>query len=550
MTGVTIGETSEDRTLPKALTGIQGLDEITGGGLPVGRPTLICGGPGCGKTLMAMEFLIHGAIEFNEPGIFMSFEETEDDLVKNVKSLGFDLDDLVQKKKISMDYVYIDRSEIFETGEYDLEGLFVRLEHAIETISAKRVVLDTIESLFSGLSNTTILRSEIRRLFKWLKEKGVTAIVTGERGEGLLTRQGLEEYVSDCVILLDQRVNDQLAIRRLRIIKYRGSSHGTNEYPFLIDERGISVLPITSTGLTHEASLERVSSGIPKLDEMLGGKGYYRGTTVLISGSAGSGKTNLSTHFVEAACLRGEKCLYFHFEESESQWIRNTRSIGLDMEPWIKGGMLHFHAARPTLFGLEMHLTLVHRMVCDIEPRIVVIDPISNLISVGRRDEVKSMLVRLIDFLKSRQITTVLTDLSQCGASAEMTEMGISSLMDTWLLLRDIESNGERNRCLYIMKSRGMAHSNQLREFLPTDKGITLVDVYLGSSSVLTGSARLAQQMREKVENVERLSEIERLKAEIEKERQKMELHINLLKMEFMAKEKELLRILDKRYAE
>ena len=455
--------------LPKTPTGIEGLDEITYGGLPKGRPTLICGSAGCGKTLLSLEFLIHGATKYNEPGVFMAFEETEDDLRKNVASLGYDLQDLADRKKIVVDYVHIERSEIEETGEYDLEGLFVRLGYAIDSIGAKRVVLDTIESIFTGLPNPSILRAELRRLFRWLKDKGVTAIVTGERGDGTLTRQGLEEYVSDCVILLDHRVREQISTRRLQVIKYRGSTHGTNEYPFLIDEQGISVLPITSLGLEHKASSERVSSGVPRLDTMLGGKGYFRGTSVLVSGMAGTGKSSLAAHFVDAACRRGERCVYFATEESPDLIVRNMRCIGIDLGTWVKKGLLRFDATRPTFHGLEMHLLRMHKLVGETHARVVVVDPITSYISLGDTLEVKSMLTRLIDFFKANQITAFFTSLTEGGSALEQSEVGISSLMDTWILLRHIEINGERNRGIWVLKSRGMAHSNQIREFVFTE---------------------------------------------------------------------------------
>ena len=461
----------------KAPTGIAGLDEITAGGLPAGRPTLVCGSAGCGKTLLAMEFLVRGAIAYGEPGVFMSFEESAEDLAENVRSLGFDLEDLIQRRQLVVDYVHVERSEIEETGEYDLEGLFLRLGWAIDSIGARRVVLDTIEVLFAGLSDEGLLRAELRRLFRWLKEKGVTAVITGERGAGTLTRHGLEEYISDCVILLDHRVSEQLANRRLRVVKYRGSLHGTNEYPFLIDEKGIEVLPITSLGLSHTASTERVSSGVSGLDGMLGGEGYYRGSSVLVSGRAGAGKSSLGAHFVDAACRRGERCIYFAFEESMSQVVRNMRSIGLDLEPWIRQGLLELHASRPTLNGLERHLVTMYKTIRAFQPRVVVVDPVTNFISVGSAGEVSSMLMRLIDFLKTLQITSLFTSLTRGGEDLEQTEVGISSLMDTWLLVREIETNGERNRVLQVLKSRGMAHSNQLRGFLLTERGVRLGDV-------------------------------------------------------------------------
>jgi circadian clock protein KaiC len=530
-------------SLPKAPSGIQGLDEITGGGLPRGRCTLVCGSAGCGKTLLAMEFLVRGAIEHGEPGVFMAFEENEEELTQNVRSLGFDLDDLAARKKLVLDHVRVERSEIEETGDYDLEGLFVRLGHAIDTIGAKRVVLDTIEALFSGLSNAAILRAELRRLFRWLKDKGVTAIVTGERGNGQLTRHGLEEYVSDCVFVLDHRVIDQISTRRLRIVKYRGSPHGTNEYPFLIDEKGIGVLPITSLGLEHDVSEERIATGVPRLDIMLGGKGYFRGSTILVSGTAGSGKSSLAAHFAQATCQRGERCLYFAFEESPSQIFRNMRSIGLVLEPWVKKGLLHIHATRASLHGLEAHLVTFHKQVEELKPRVLVLDPIGDLIHAGSSRETTALLTRLIDFLKLQGITTFFTDLTH-GAHTEKTNVDISSLVDTWLFLRDIELGGERNRALYVLKSRGMAHSNQVREFLLTDHGIELTDVYVGPDSVLTGSSRLAQEGREKATALLRMQEIEFKEKERARRREALEARITAMRKEFEAEEVEVIRVL------
>jgi circadian clock protein KaiC len=484
--------------LLKTPTGIQGLDEVIGGGLPTGRPTLVCGAAGCGKTLFAMEFLVRGATQYNEPGVFMSFEETAEELTKNVASLGFDLDRLSASKKLVLDYVRVERSEIEETGEYDLEGLFIRLDHAIKSVGAKRVVLDTIESLFAGLPNALILRAELRRLFRWLKDRGMTTIITGEKGEKTFTRQGLEEYVSDCVIFLDHRVTDQLSTRRMRVVKYRGSTHGTNEYPFLIEAQGISVLPITSLGLNHPVSTLRISTGIPRLDTMFGGRGYFKGGSILLSGTAGTGKTSVTAAFIDAACRRGERCAFFAFEESEAQIIRNMHSIGIDLEPWVKKGLLKFYAERPSVYGLETHLMTIHRAISEFKPAVVVVDPITNFISSGNAFDVKSMLTRLIDFLKMNQITTMFTTLTSSGTDLEQSEVDVSSLADTWLLLRGIEAGGERNRGLYILKSRGMSHSNQIREFLLTDNGIDLLDVYVGPAGVLTGSARVAQESREK----------------------------------------------------
>ena len=526
--------------LAKSPTGIRGLDEITLGGLPRSRPTLVCGRAGCGKTLFAVEFLVHGAIDYDDPGVFIAFEETEEDLTKNVASLGYDLADLSRRKKLTIDYIRVERSEIEETGEYDLEGLFVRLGHAIDSIGAKRVVLDTIEAIFSGFQNTNILRAELRRLFRWLKDKGVTAVITAEQGDGTLTRHGLEEYVSDCVILLDHRVRDQISTRRLRVVKYRGSSHGTNEYPFLIDEQGISVLPITSLGLEHKAASERVSTGIESLDQMLGGKGYYRGTSILISGTAGTGKTSIAAHFVDAACRRGERCIYFSSEESPAQVTRNLRSIGLDLEPWMKKGLLHFDATRPNFHGLEMHLLRVQKLIDQIKPSITVFDPLSGYLTLGDSLEVKSMLTRLLDSLKGRQITSIFNTLLEGDHSELQSELGVSSLMDTWILLRNIEHNGERNRGLYILKARGIAHSNQIREFIFTNRGIELKDVYAGAEGVLTGSARAAQEAREKAAAQLRREAIERKKRELERKRQVLDTQIVALRAQFETEAEEI----------
>jgi len=485
--------------LPKAPTGIQGLDEITCGGLPAGRPTLVCGEAGCGKTMLALEFIVRGATEFGEPGVIMMFEENASELTANVRSLGFDLAKLVSQKKIRIDFVQIERCEIEETGEYDLEGLFIRLGHAIDSIGAKRVVLDTIEALFAGLPNHAILRSELRRLFRWMKDRGMTAVITGERGEHSLTRFGLEEYVADCVIVLDQRVQEQISTRRLRVLKYRGSVHGTNEYPFLIGARGLSVLPITSLQLDHKAPADRVVTGIARLDEMLGGKGVYRGSSVLISGSSGTGKSSLAAKFVDAACRRGTRVIMFAYEESPAQLLRNMRSVGIHLGPWVAKGLLQIHSSRPTMQGLEQHLVVMHDLVRAFQPSVIVVDPISNLTLDSRETEVKPMLMRLIDFLKQQQITSLFTSLATgSGAMPEDSQLGVSSLMDTWLLLRNVEFNGERNRTIHVLKSRGMSHSNQVREFILSDKGIDFVDVYVGGDRVLTGSARAAQEAQER----------------------------------------------------
>lgn len=530
-------------TLPKAPTGISGLDEITNGGLPKGRPTLICGEAGCGKTLFSVEFIVRGAIQFNEPGVFVTFEEKAAEIAMNVASLGFDLKKLVDQKRLRIDYVHIERSEIEETGEYDLEGLFIRLDHAIKSIGAKRIVLDTIENLFAGLSNKGVLRAELRRLFQWLKDKGVTAVITGEKGEGQLTREGLEEYVSDCVILLDHRVLNQISTRRLRIIKYRGSVHGTNEYPFLIDETGISVLPITSLTLDNKVSSQRIRSGIPKLDDMLGGKGFFRGSSILVSGTAGTGKTSIAAYFANESCNRKDRCIYFAFEESPEQIVRNMTSIGLHLDQHIKNGLLKFHAARPTLHGLEMHLVVIYKMIKEFRPKTIILDPITNLVTVGTVNDIKSILIRLIDFLQQEQITVMFTALTLNNTVNEQTDEGVSSLVDAWLMVRDIEYNGERNRGMYIMKSRGMKHSNQVREFVITDKGLDLVDVYLGPQGVLTGSAREAYALNEETGKALRNFAVGRKDREIKRRSTIVESKIAELKAEFESVQEELNKI-------
>ncbi len=529
--------------LPKCPTGIQGLDEITGGGLPRGRPTLVCGGAGCGKTLLAAEFLVRGAATFGEPGVLMAFEETEKELKANVASLGFDLEGLVLSKKIVIDYVHVERSEIQESGDYDLEGLFVRLGHAIDSIGAKRVVLDTLEVLFASLPNEAILRSELRRLFRWLKEKGMTAVITAERGRDQMTRHGLEEYVSDCVILLDHRVNDQIATRHLRVVKYRGAQHGTNEFPFLIGAEGISVLPITSLSLNHTVSDERIATGIHRLDAMLGGKGFFRGSSILLTGTAGTGKTIISANFAQAAALRGERVLFFSFEESPDQIIRNMRSIGLRLEPLVKRGLLRFHSARPSLYGLEMHLATMFKEIATFKPHVVIVDPITSLMDSGADYEGKGMVTRLIDYLKAGQITSLFTSLTEGGHALQQSENAMSSLMDAWVLLQDFEGNGERNRVLYVLKARGMSHSNQIREFLISDRGIDVVDAYIGASGVLTGSARAAQGALEKAAVLAGQQEAAQLKREVERKRGALERQISGLRSDYETEAAELRRI-------
>lgn len=522
----------------KSPTGIAGLDQISGGGLPTGRTTIVCGGPGCGKTMIGLEFLVRGALQFDEPGVLIAFEETPEEMTQNVASLGFDLKGLVARKKLYMDYVRIEPSQ--ETGDYDLEGLFVRLENAVNSVGAKRVMLDTLEALFSGFSNLGILRSEMRRLFHWLKDRGLTTVLTAERGEGTLTRHGLEEYVSDCVIQLDHRIEQEICTRRMRIVKYRGTSHGADEYAFLIDEEGLSVLPVTGMELQHKVSAERVSTGIADLDEMLGGKGYFRGSTVLISGTAGSGKTTLAARFAEASCERGEPCLFIGFEESRDQVARNTSSVGIQLSRWTKKGLFHHHAWRPTKYGMEMHLLRIHKLVEKFQPASVIIDPVTNLMSGNHSNQVHSMLVRLIDFLKTRGITTVFTSLTAGGEHAERTIVAISSLIDTWIILRDAELNGERNRLVYVVKSRGMAHSNQLREFVMTREGVSMIPAYLGPGGVPTGSSRLSHEAQERAAALAREQEIEAKQSEMSRKRLALAAQIKAMQAELDATEGEM----------
>jgi circadian clock protein KaiC len=530
--------------LAKSPTGIAGLDEITLGGLPRGRTTLVTGGAGSGKTLLGIEFLVQGVRQFGEPGALMAFEETIADLTENVRSLGVDLDRLIARRQIAVDHVHLERNEIQETGEYDLEGLFVRLAHAIDSVGAKRVVIDTLEVLFAGLSDPGILRAELRRLFRWLKQRGVTAIVTAERGpvteRGALTRHGLEEFVSDCVILLDHRVDEQVTTRRLRIVKYRGSTHGSNEYPFLIDADGITVLPVTSLGLRHDASTARIPSGTPGLDAMLGGRGFYRGSSILVSGTAGSGKSSIAAALVAAACRRGERALYFAFEESPAQIQRNMRSIGINLERCVRSGRLRFHAARPTAYGFETHLSELHRAVRAFRPAVVVLDPITNLGSLGSSLEAQSMLTRLIDYLKSEGITALFTALAANSHDAEHSDAGVSSLMDSWILLRNLESDGERNRGLYVLKSRGMAHSNQIREFRLSERGISLAPVYIGGAGVLTGTARSNQEARERAEDLRRTEARRRVERQLERKRRTLEAEVAALNLTFDTETEEL----------
>jgi circadian clock protein KaiC len=527
--------------LQKSPTGIHGLDTITGGGLPRGRPTLVAGGAGSGKTLLGMEFLIRGIQQYDEPGVFVSFEERATDLTENVASLGYDLTALIADKKLVIDQVQIDRDDIIETGEFNLDGLFIRLNAAIDAIGARRVVLDTIETLFAALTNMHIIRSELRRLFGWLKEKGVTAIVTGERGDGVLTRHGLEEYVSDCVIALDMRVTDQIATRRLRVVKYRGSSHGTNEYPFLIDEQGFTVLPITAIDLNYTVSSEVISTGIPKLDAMFAVNGHFRGGTVLVSGTAGSGKTSIAAHFADAACRRGERCIYFAFEEASDQIARNMQSIGIDLARWADKGLLHFQAFRPSSLGLEVHLSTMLKLIDDIQPQVAVLDPVSSFISAGTELDARSMLMRLIDLLKSRQISALMTSLTSGGHAAEQSEAGISSLVDTWLMLRNLEQAGERTRTLSIIKSRGKKHSNQARELVLSERGVDLAEVFIGpDGGILTGSAREAQEAADRTAAAALVDEMARKEAAMQRKRKSVNARIAEMQADLAAEAGEI----------
>ena len=528
--------------LAKTPTGIPGLDEVLLGGLPTGRPSLICGSAGCGKTLLAMTFLVNGAARFNEPGVFVSFEESGQDLSDNVASLGFDVPGLIAGKKLAIDHVRIERSEIEESGEYDLEGLFIRIGYAVDQIGAKRVVLDTLEALFASLSDEAVLRAELRRLFAWLKDRGLTAIITGERGQGTLTRSGLEEYVSDCVILLDNRVEDQITTRRLRIVKFRGSAHGTNEFPFLLDDHGITVVPLSSAGVGHVISDDLVSTGVSGLDAMMGPHGIYRGSSMLISGVAGSGKSILGASFAAATCAVGERCIFFSFEEAAEQLVRNVASGGVELQQYIEADLLRIETQRPSSYGFEMHLAHMQRELDRFRPTAVIIDPVTSF--RGPDSEVHALLLRMLDMLKTRGITTIFTSLTNSAERTSQADFGLSSLMDVWVSLVDIESNGERNRGLYVLKSRGMNHSNQIREYLLTNDGVKLVDAYLGVAGVLTGSARLAQQAQATIESLHQREEIARRRREIASRRAVTERQIAELQVEIESQEAEVARLI------
>jgi circadian clock protein KaiC len=525
--------------LPKAPTGIRGLDEITRGGLPQGRSTLVTGGTGTGKTLLGVQFLVAGAREHGEPGVLVTFEESAEKVTANVASLGFDLDGLQRDGMLLIIALPVEAAEIVETGEFDFGPLSLLLDDAIRRIGARRVVLDSTEVLFGTFKAQAIVRAELGRLFGWLEGREVTAIVTGERADDALTRHGIEEYVSDCVIVLDHRVHEGAATRRLQVIKYRGSTHETNEYPFLISARGFEVLPVTAVSLDYRASSERVSTGVPRLDRMLSG-GLYRGSTALVSGAPGTGKSTVGAQLIDAACARGERALLVLFEESPDEVIRNMGSVGLDLGRWVQAGLLRIWAARPSAYGLETHLMILARLMDEHKPAIAVLDGITSLTHQPIQADVVSMVARQIHLLKSRGITAVATTLVQ---DDEASGVGVSSLMDTWLLLRNVESNGERNRLLFVLKSRGTAHSNQVREFVLTGHGVELADVYVGPGGVMTGSARVMQQARERSEQLEREEQLTRRKRELKAHVAQGQAQLAVLQEELAAQQAELEQI-------
>jgi circadian clock protein KaiC len=524
--------------LEKAPTGITGLDQITGGGLPLGRVTLVAGSAGAGKTLLGMEFLVAGAREYAEPGVLVSFEESAAKVALNVRSLGFDVEQLRRDGLLDVLSFQVDPAEIATSGEFDFGPLFAILEDAIERIGARRVVLDTIEVLFGAFGDDATVRSELSRLARWLEARGITAIVTGERGDKSLTRHGIEEYVTDCVILLDHRVNDEISTRRLRVVKYRGSAHGTNEYPFLISARGFVVLPVTSIALDYQASDERIPTGIARLDHMLGG-GLFRGSTLLVSGTAGTGKTSVGAHLAHAACARGERALLVLFEESPLQYLRNMRSIGLDLRPWVDAGLLRIWAARQSTFGMETHLAVLARLIEEETPAVAVLDGIAGLAG-ALAPEALSMVARKIDLLKTHGVTTLITALSP---GDEASTVSVSAMVDTWLLLRNVETDGERNRLLFVLKSRGTAHSNQVREFVLTDHGVELVDVYIGASGVLAGSARVAQLAAQRNAEVRQDAELSRRRRDLHRSVIEREAHLVSVQDQLDAERTEIERI-------
>jgi circadian clock protein KaiC len=529
--------------LPKSPTGIRGFDEITDGGLPTGRPSLVCGPPGTGKSLYALQFLVNGATHYDEPGVFVAFEENRTELVANAGSVNFDLDGLERDGRLLVDALTLG-PQVVDTGEFDLEALMVRLAFAVDKIGAKRIAIDNVEALFDAFSRPSLVRSELRRLFRWLKDRGLTAVITAERGEGMLTRHGIEEYLSDCVVVLDDRIVQDVATRRLRVLKYRGSTHGRNEYPFLIGADGLEVLPITSLGLNQEVSSERVSTGVAGLDEMLGGEGVFRGSAILVNGSSGTGKTTIAASFADAACRRGEVTLFFSFEESQSQIYRNMASVGLDMEGWVQRGLLHFHCERPTTRGLEDHLAVMQELIQKFAPTLVVIDPVSSLARGATPFDVSAMLMRQVYYLKSAGITAVMTVLNE-ETGLQQAIMNISSLVDTSLEVVIMEGLGERNRGVYVLKSRGMAHSNQIREFLLSDIGVDVVPVVVGEDGVLTGSARIAAESAERVAAQGLSQESADLARALEQRRETVDAHVATLRADFAAEERLSQRLIE-----
>jgi len=529
--------------LPKSPTGIAGFDEITDGGLPAGRPSLVCGPPGTGKSLFAVQFLVNGATRYGEPGVFLTFEESREELVSNVRSFGFDIEGIERDGLLLVDALSME-PQVVDTGDFDLEALIVRLGYAVDKVGAKRVAIDNVEALFAGFGKPSLVRSELRRLFRWLKDHEVTTVITGERGEGRLTRHGIEEYLSDCVVVLDDRVVQDVATRRVRVMKYRGSTHGRNEYPFLIGADGFEVLPITSLGLSQDVSSERVSTGVAGLDEMLGGQGVFRGSGVLVSGTSGTGKTTIAASFADAACRRGEKVLFFSFEEAESEIFRNMASVGLDLAGWVQQGLLRFHCERPTTRGLEDHLATMQRLIRDFEPMLVVIDPVTSLARGATPFDVSAMLMRQVYYLKAAGITAVMTVLS-ADSRTEQTILNISSLVDTFLEVVMLSAFGERNRGLYVLKSRGMAHSNQIREFLLSDRGVDVVPVMIGPEGVLTGSARIAAESAERTTAEELSKESAELVRALERRRESVDAHVATLRADFAAEERLTRRLIE-----
>jgi circadian clock protein KaiC len=537
-----LGEPSRVQ-LPKSPTGIDGFDEITGGGLPTGRPSLVCGPPGTGKSIFAMQFLVNGVTRYGEPGVFLTFEESREELVANVRSFGFGVDRLEREGRLLVDALPLEPQTV-ETGEFDLEALIVRLAWAVDQVGAKRVAVDNVEALFTAFSRPALVRAEVRRLFRWLKDHELTAVITGERGEDMVTRHGMQEYLSDCVVVLDHRIVQDVATRRMRVLKYRGAMHGRNEYPFLIGADGLEVLPITSIGLRQPVSSDRISTGVVGLDEMLGGEGVFRGSGVLISGTSGTGKTTIASCFADAACRRGEVVLYFSFEESQAEIERNLASVGLDMAHWVERGLLHFHCERPTTRGLEDHLALMQQLTRELAPTLVVIDPVSSLARGASPFDVSSMLLRQIYYLKATGITAVMTVLNE-ETGLQQPIQSISSLVDTWLHVDIMESFEERNRGLYVRKARGMAHSNQIREFLLSDQGVSLVPVFVGVHGVLTGSARVAAESSERATALELTEESEDLASALERRREAVESHVAEMRADFAAEESLTRRLIE-----